>query len=85
MNEMSEINRLIKKAIKNTYKTLINIQNQSSKKTPTNVNITNTTDKTVKFIDNKGKETKNNNKFPKRKDDTKKNEKIRLLNLTMTQ
>ena len=34
---MSELKRLIKKAVKNTYKKLTNVQMQSPKKTPTNV------------------------------------------------
>ena len=33
--------------------------------------MTKKTDKTVTFVDNKGKETKENNTFPKRKDDAK--------------
>ena len=39
----------------------------------------------VKFINNKGKGTKENNTFPQRKDDAKTIRKMRLLNLTLTQ
>ena len=44
--------------------------------------MTKKTEKTVKFIDSKGKESKENNKFPERKDDAKTIRKIWLLNLT---
>ena len=67
MNEMSETTRLIKKAAKNTYKKFTNVQKQSPKKTRTNVKMTKKTDKTVTFIDNKSKETKENKKFPQKK------------------
>ena len=36
MKEMAEINRLIKKAVKNMYRKLTYVQNQHAKKTPTN-------------------------------------------------
>ena len=43
------------------------------------------TDKTVTLVENKGKETKENNTFSKGKDDAKTIKKMRLMNLTLTQ
>ena len=50
-------------------------EKQSSQKAPANVRMTKKTEKTVKFFDNKGKEVMENNKLPKRKDDTKSHKK----------
>ena len=57
---MSETNRLIKKAVTNTQKKHNTIQKYSTMKTSTNVNMTKKTDKIATFVDNKGKETKEN-------------------------
>ena len=48
MNEMAEMNKLLKKAVKSTYRKLWSVPQQSPKKTPSNMK---TCKKAVKFIE----------------------------------
>ena len=81
---MAETNRPIQDAVMNIYKKLTNVQKQSPKKPPTNTKMTKKTDKTVRFVDIKGREINENNKLPKGKVYTNKNKKMQVLILTPT-
>ena len=54
---------------------LTKVQKQTPKRTPTNAKMIMSKEKTVIFVDNKGRKTKENNKPPKRKDNTNNNKK----------
>ena len=73
MNEMAEMNTLLKKAVKCTYKKLTSVPKQYPKKTINNVK---TLKKMVKFIENPTKEDKSMNKTSKRKNDSDYSKKI---------
>ena len=75
MNEIAKTNRLIKEAVTKIYKKFTNVQNQGAKKTPTHMKSVKKTDKIVRFFYNKGRETKENSKHTKKRDDANSNEK----------
>ena len=60
---------------------MANVQKQSPKKTLSNAKIIKKTDKTLRFVDNIVRDTKENKKLPKRKDDTNNNKKNATLKL----
>ena len=68
-------NRLIMKAVKDTYKKLKNVQTHTANKTPTNIKSVEKTHKSVEFADIKGRETKENSKLTKTKHDANNNKK----------
>ena len=64
---MAETNRLLKKAIKSTYKKLTGVSKQYPKKAPNNMKTFKKTEKTVKFIENPTKDNKDTNEMLKGK------------------
>ena len=80
MNEMAEMNKLLKKVVKSTYKKLTSAPKQYPKKTPNNMK---TSKKTVTFVENPTKDNKNMNKTPKRKNDSN-NSKKKITSKTKT-
>ena len=75
MNEMAETSTLLKKAVTRAYKNLTNEQKQNDKKTPNNMKTPKKIDKSAKFVDNRGRDNKGNNKPHKRKNDISNNKK----------
>ena len=69
-NEMAETNKLLKKAVKSTYKILTTVPQQYPKKTPNNMKTSKKTKNTFKFIENPTKDNKDVNKNPKRRNDS---------------
>ena len=67
MNEMAKTNKLLKKAVKGTYKILTSMPKQYSKKVPNNLKTSKKIEKTVKFFENLTKDNKDTNKTLKGK------------------
>ena len=64
---MAEANKLLKRAVKNTYKKLTSILKQSPKKTSNTAKSPKKVDKKVKFADKSNKDKKDTNKTSKGK------------------
>ena len=67
MNEMAETNKLLKEAVRSTYKKLTSIPKQYPKKIPTNLKTSKKIQKTVTFVENLTKGNKDTNKILKGK------------------
>ena len=67
MSEMSQTNKLLKRAVKNTYQTLTSILKQPPKKTSNAAKTPKKVDKTVTFADKSNKDSKVANKTSKSK------------------
>ena len=72
MDEMAKTKKLLKKAVKSTYKKLTSVPKQYPKKTPNNMKASKKTKKIVKFIEKPTIENKCVNRIPKRKNDSNK-------------
>ena len=70
MNEIAETNKLLKKAVKSTYKKLISVPKEYPKKTPNNMKASMKTMKTLNFIRKITKDNTGMDKIPKRKNDS---------------
>ena len=58
MSEMAETNKLLKRAVKNTYKKLTSILKQPPKKTSNTAQTPMKVDKTVKFADKSNRDSR---------------------------
>ena len=67
MSEMAETNKLLKTAVKNTYKKMTSMSKQHPKKTSNDLKTSKKVDKTVKFVDKSKKDSKDANKIPENK------------------
>ena len=67
MSEMAETKKLLKRAVRNTYKKLISIPKQLPKKTSNAVKNPKKVDKTVTFGDKSNTDSKDDNKVSKSK------------------
>ena len=90
INERVKTNKLLKKAVQGTYRKLTNVQKQNSRNLPNTKKTPMKSGKVVKFVDNKNKNNKDNNKSHrmkseisnKKKNTTSKNDSITKIQVS---